>query len=119
MIEQDFQSVVNRVRNNLTVRLLENQKMNIEVRGIAMVVTGLLKVDAVGAHVNWKLLQQNLLTSLPPTLCIFEFGQQYAEVKKTECLASQVCIRAEVGGEVGFQMPGVQIQKLQGSNKCP
>src|SRR5258708_21702752 len=109
MIEEGTQSVVNRVQRTRAVRPGENHIVDIEIHRVAMVVTGLLKVDTVGSHMNWKLLQKDPLTRLSPAFRILEFRQQCAQVKKAERLPGQVSVGTEISGEICFQVPAVQI----------
>src|SRR6185436_1781176 len=47
-----------------------------------------------------------------------ELRQERAEIKKSERLAGQMCVRAEVSRQICFEVSRVQIQKLANSQEC-
>ncbi len=74
----------------------KQQEMNVEVRGVTMIVTGLFEIDAVGPNVYWKLFNENPAAQFLPALRLLELGQQRSQIKKPERFASQMCVRTEI-----------------------
>ena len=59
MIEQFHEVRTYNVRDIVAVELREGQEVNVEVGGIAVIVTRLFKINAVGSYVDRQLLDEN------------------------------------------------------------
>src|SRR5262249_49964039 len=115
MIQQQFQLRLELRRQRKVVLLQQNREMEVEVGGVAMVVTRLLEIDAVRLYVPRQLRDDNLETEITPTLRVAKLRQQQADIKKTERFSGQMRVGTEVSREKRFEMRRVQIQKLQHS----
>src|SRR4029077_17965472 len=59
MIKQRLETIFNRCRNDFIIQFRTDYKLNVKVSGIAMIITGLLEINAVGSYVPEQLSQQN------------------------------------------------------------
>jgi hypothetical protein len=60
VIEQFHEVRTYNVRDIVAVELREGQEVNVEVGGIAVIVTRLFKINAVGSYVHRQLLDEDL-----------------------------------------------------------
>src|SRR6185369_2151630 len=74
----------------------ENQKVQVEICRVAVVVARLFEINAIGFDVNRDLPDQDLAAEVLPALRFFKLGEQRAEVKKSERFTGQVRVWTEV-----------------------
>src|SRR5690242_14533438 len=96
MVQQRDERFFDDLGESDAVAAREDQKVEIKVRRVAMVVTRLFEINAVGFDVHRNLFDQNLAPEFLLALCFFKLGKQCAEIKKTESLAGEVCVWTEV-----------------------
>src|SRR5689334_12753262 len=99
MVQQQLEFRFQLARQLALVRLKQDQEMEIEVRGVTMVVARLLEVDAVLLNVSRKLRDEDLEAERAPAFSVSKFGQHQSDVKEAERFAGQVRVGAEVRRE--------------------
>src|SRR5205085_6612083 len=112
VVQQQFELWLQLRRRTDPVETKQDCQVNVKIRRVTVIVARLLEVHAIGFDVSRQLRDENLETQVAPTFSVFEFRRQESEIEKSECLAREMCVRAEVRREISLEMQRIQIQKL-------
>ena len=113
MIRRQCQTRTHGHRHTNSVAVREQERVQENIHRISMVVRRLLEVDTIGVHLARQFALEDSPSDAPPLRCTAEFRKQQPEIQQAERLTCQMCVGAEVCGQVALQMPAMHVQVFQ------
>src|SRR5690349_15555583 len=112
MIEQPSQALRNTRGKSNPAGASQQERVQIKVRRISVIVRGVLEIHAILLYVTRHLLEQDSDPQFPPPSGIGHPGQRRTKVQESQRLAGQMGIWRKVIREVRFDIRRVLDQAL-------
>ena len=106
-VEQPLHPLRDAVREHAAAARGQDQRVQVDLCGIALVAGALLEVDAVVEDLPLGLLGQDARAALRPAGAVAAVRQQQPGVEQPERLAGEVSVGREVAREVALDVRGV------------
>src|SRR5882762_1695238 len=110
-IQHSFKSVVECGNRGEVIQRGQNTCMQEKVYRIDVIVSGLLKVGAIGAHLARRFLLDNLPSSFTPSLRGGKLRAEHSHEEKRNALSEQVSVRRKIRREMNFNVAGGDPQR--------
>ena len=112
-IAQALDPLGQRRRDRNTIPCGQDQEVEIDFDGIALVAGGLFKVSAIRQDLSFALLQEDLDPLLPPSSSFAEVRENDPCVQESQGLTGEVGVRRRVGRKIPFDMRRMDPNRIE------
>ena len=89
----------------------QDEEMEVDLGGVPLVASGLLKVHAVCQDLAFTLLDQDPSAYLPPAVGRAQLREHHSGIHQSQRLAGQVGVRRKIIGEISFDMQRMSLDR--------